>query len=456
MSQWGFRNKISLHIVIIVLVISIFVSASFGIVKYYDQVKETRKSLISQSEIISGQLVEILKSPVYNFDKATVLSICRAAFSEKALSIVQIKDNGFDIIDFAVARVENRITEVESLIFPDNLILLNSQILYNNEILGTLTIGITTKYADREINSYLKSILIQIIIQTLILSTLLYYFLQKFFVKPLIDIIDVTSKISEGVYSNKILTKNNNELGLLAKSISQMQENICQNIKSLEDENKQRRKVEVQLKKSSKEKEILLNEIHHRVKNNLAVIISLLNVQASMIKNKEQALIAFEESQHRIYSMALIHELLYISNNFERIRVKDYIENILQYLEAIYLNNKNIEKEVDLEDLFVDLNYAVPLGIILNEVITNMYKHAFKNKESGNILIKFINRKKSGYLLEISDDGNGFPCDFNYRESDTMGLTMINSLIEQIQGSLEIHTVPESGTKFSITFDAVE
>jgi len=203
------------------------------------------------------------------------------------------------------------------------------------------------------------------------------------------------------------------------------------------------------LKMALEEKEMLLKEIHHRVKNNLMIISSLLSIQSRFIKDKE-ALGIFKESQNRAKSMALIHERLYRSTDLKRIDMGDYIRTLSNDLFHTYvINAQKIQIKLDVEDIMVDINTAIPLGLIINEIITNALKHAFPNDMPGTILISF-HRVGDKLKLEVSDDGIGFPKDLDYKNTSSMGLQLVNSLSNQIDA--ELNVVMEKGTSFQITF----
>ena len=211
----------------------------------------------------------------------------------------------------------------------------------------------------------------------------------------------------------------------------------------------ERKKAEDAIKKALEEKEILLKEIHHRVKNNLMVISSLLNLQSQHIRDK-QALNIFKESQNRAKSMALIHERLYRSTDLKRIDFGDYIRTLTTELYRTYVSDSNsIGLNFDLEDVMVDINTTVPLGLILNELITNSMKHAFPDGREGVINVEF-HRTDDEFILIIGDTGVGFPEDLDFRNTKSLGLQLVNNLTHQIDGTIELDR--SQGTEFKITF----
>ncbi len=210
------------------------------------------------------------------------------------------------------------------------------------------------------------------------------------------------------------------------------------------------RKINEKLLQSSlNEKEMLLKEIHHRVKNNLMIISSLLNLQSRYIKDEESKNI-FKESQNRARSMALIHERLYQSTDLKRIDFGDYIRTLSNDLYNTYVMDKTlISLNVAVGDIMLDIDISIPLGLIINELVTNCLKHAFSAGKSGEINIKFQTLDNK-YQLEINDDGIGFPEYIDYKNTDSLGLRLVTSLTEQIDGEIELKNI--SGTSFKITF----
>jgi PAS domain S-box-containing protein len=208
-------------------------------------------------------------------------------------------------------------------------------------------------------------------------------------------------------------------------------------------------------------------EIHHRIKNNLQVISSLLDLQAEQFKNKKcikdsEVLEAFKESQDRVISMALIHEELYKGEEFETLNFSPYIEELVENLFQTYsLENTDICLKLDLaEDVFFDMDIAVPLGIIVNELVTNSFKHAFSGRDKGEIQIK-LSKKENGecvieddksitFTLTVSDNGVGIPEDLKIEDLDSLGLQLVTTLVEQLDGELELQR--ENGTEFIIRF----
>ena len=205
---------------------------------------------------------------------------------------------------------------------------------------------------------------------------------------------------------------------------------------------------EIKIKKSLDEKETLLREIHHRVKNNLQIIASLLHLQESTVNDGELANI-LKESESRVKSMAIVYDKLYQSPNFTDINFKKYIEKLVYDILYTYgIKKGTIKAQMDIEDILLNIDTAIPLGLIINELITNSVKYAFPQKQ-GNITIQLKSLPKK-MEITIADDGIGIPEDINLENPETLGLQLLNNLVEQIEGTIKLDK--SHGTEFKITF----
>ena len=213
----------------------------------------------------------------------------------------------------------------------------------------------------------------------------------------------------------------------------------------------ERKKAEEQIKVSLKEKEILLREIHHRVKNNMQVITSLLSLQSDTIKDQEYADM-FRESQERIRSMALIHETLYQSEDFANIDFDGYLWALINNLFISYgINPEIISMKIKTNDLSLALDYAIPCGLIINELVSNCLKHAFPDEREGEIQIVLQEISENEIELTVSDNGMGIPEEFDFGTTESLGLDLVKVLAEhQLGGRIEMNGT--GGTRFSIRF----
>jgi two-component sensor histidine kinase/PAS domain-containing protein len=209
------------------------------------------------------------------------------------------------------------------------------------------------------------------------------------------------------------------------------------------------KKNEEKISQSLKEKEILLKEVHHRVKNNMQVISSILNLQSSYVTD-DYALSLLKECQNRIKSMAYIHESLYQTKNFESVNFTEYLSTLSKNLIHTYsVNSKKVKLVLNLSDLFLNLDLSIPCGLIINEIISNSLKYAFTNRMDGIIFVN-LGIEKGKVRIEVGDNGVGIPHDVDLKQTQTLGMQLVYTLIEQIDGTLELDRI--NGTKFIIKF----
>jgi two-component sensor histidine kinase len=207
------------------------------------------------------------------------------------------------------------------------------------------------------------------------------------------------------------------------------------------------------LQRLLEEKERLMKEIHHRVKNNLQVVMSLLNSQASYLSDNA-ALSAIQQSQHRVQAMALIHQKLYQAEGIARIPIADYIQEVVAYLQESYELPQPIGFAVQVEPIELDVIQAVPLGLIINEAITNSLKYAFPNGRTGRVSLGFLRSGENSYELTIRDDGVGLPPDFDPSRSQSLGMTLIEGFSQQLGGQLSL--ISQGGLTIQLTFSEKE
>lgn len=215
---------------------------------------------------------------------------------------------------------------------------------------------------------------------------------------------------------------------------------------------------EEEIRRSLREKESLLREIHHRVKNNLQVISSLLSLQSDYVTDGD-TLRLFQESQNRIYTIALIHEQLYQSKDLGQIDIRNYIQDLTDNLKSVYGDDGSaVVVEVDSQDIAVNIDTAIPCGLIINELFSNSFKHAFKNgsgssahNDNGNLIsVGFQSNQENGFVLSVKDNGKGLPSGLDYRNTETLGLQLVATLTDQLKGKMEVERGEGCGIR--ITF----
>lgn len=214
----------------------------------------------------------------------------------------------------------------------------------------------------------------------------------------------------------------------------------------------ERKQREEQLKTALKEKDVLLAEIHHRVKNNLQIIDSLLGMQSDQVTDKRSASV-LAESQNRVKSMALIHQTLYESQDFSRVDISDVTRNLANHLCHSYaLDTTRIAMQIKVDKILLPIDISIPLGLIINELCSNAMKHAFGADDSGEINISLLQRADHQVELTVSDNGKGIPEAFDIENTSSLGLQLIQLLSEQINAELQIQRAKP--TEFRLSFNA--
>lgn len=214
-----------------------------------------------------------------------------------------------------------------------------------------------------------------------------------------------------------------------------------------------RKETEDKLRDTVKEKEILLKEVHHRVKNNLQVISSILSLQASYV-NDIKTLEILKESQDRIKTMSFVHESLYQDSDFSSIKLGDYVSTLAQNLIYSYKSDDFIVRlNTQFDEIYLDLYQAIPCGLIINELVSNALKHAFKKNKEGKLEIK-IYKKENTIFLNICDNGVGMPDEINIEDTETLGFQLVHALVDQLDGIIVVNN--KNGTEYLIKFEQVK
>lgn len=289
--------------------------------------------------------------------------------------------------------------------------------------------------------------------------------LQRVISKPILHLADVAREVSlRKDYTIRAEQFSQDELGFLTGRFNEMLMQIeTQNValqkvhheleeraRELQRELIERQKAEEKIKASLKEKEILLKEIHHRVKNNLQVICSLLYLQSKKAKD-QQALDMFKESENRIKSMALVHEELYQSKDIVRIDLADYIKRLTSNLSSSYgVGMGTVDILLKIDDVSLSIDKAIPCGLIINELVSNSLKYGFPKQSKGKISIDLVSENENHIALTIQDNGIGLPKGFDFYNTSTLGLQLVHTLTRQLKGQIEWHS--NTGTSFKITF----
>jgi len=214
-------------------------------------------------------------------------------------------------------------------------------------------------------------------------------------------------------------------------------------------DNTDRKEIDRKIRDSLKEKEVLLKEVHHREKNNLQVISSILNLQSSYVDDPK-TLEILRESQQRIKSMSFIHETIYRTSDFSRLEFMDYLKTIISNLIQSYRSAKTrVDFVSEMESVGLNLDQAIPCGLIVNELVSNSLKYAFKGREHGKLTVR-LNEEDGVIMLAVMDDGIGLPADFAFEKNNSLGIQLVYALLDQIDATVKVDQT--AGTQFFISF----
>jgi len=355
------------------------------------------------------------------------------------------------------------------------------------EVIGYVRVGISLEGVNNVTRDVVFSSM-TILFFFLLFGFIITFFLARMITKPIGQLAGALSAVEEGDLNRRVEIERGDEVGTLINSFNRMtgalmerEEEIRLHHEEIELNNrellekterldKQRRKLDASLK----EKEVLLREIHHRVKNNMQVISSLLRLQSGYI-NDDKYKDMLKESQGRIRSMALVHEKLYRSHDLNSIDFSKYIKNLANSLFRSYsMTTHKVVLHIDAQDYFLGIDSAIPCGLVLNELISNSLKYAFPHGKSGKIEItlnkltgndvpllknregcdRSHNHDSEALELIVADNGVGIPIDLDIKKCDSLGLQLVSTLVEdQLHGNVEI--CRDNGTQFRICFREV-
>ncbi|UTJ07162.1 histidine kinase dimerization/phosphoacceptor domain -containing protein [Arcobacter roscoffensis] len=301
----------------------------------------------------------------------------------------------------------------------------------------------------KDLSKQVDSVLLKILPASLIsfiLVLVIAFFLFKRLFKSINTLTNTAKQINKGDKSVRSFVKGDDDIGTLGIAFDKMIDNFENSIDTLDKKVEEKTK---ELTVSLEEKETLLKEIHHRVKNNLALTISLIKLQQSKIDD-ENTIKTLNDIQERIYTMELLHRKLYESSNLNAINIKEYIHSLVNDISTSYDYEKKVAIEFKVEEFFFDIQKAIPCALIINELVTNTYKYAFENTPKAKLYISLF-KEKDNYVLIVKDNGKGIDKKIDVKNSQTLGLKLINSICTlQLHGKVEY--ISNHGAMFKITF----
>lgn len=297
----------------------------------------------------------------------------------------------------------------------------------------------------KQVDSVLLKILPATLISFLLVLIIAFFLFRRLF-KSINTLTTTAKQISLGNKSVRSCVKGHDDIGVLGEAFDKMIDNFENSIDDLDKKVNEKTK---ELTSSLQEKETLLKEIHHRVKNNLALTISLIKLQQSKIDDNN-TIKTLNDIQERIYTMELLHRKLYESNNLNAINIKEYIYSLVNDISSSYDYEKKVAIEFKVEEFFFDIQKAIPCALIINELVTNTYKYAFENTPKAKLYISLF-KEKENYVLIVKDNGKGIDKKIDVKNSQTLGLKLINSICTlQLHGKVEY--ISNHGAMFKITF----
>ncbi len=468
------KKKLVLLFAFLVVAIALFVYLYFPV-----KFKHQRIQAISDKVHTVAKLTELsIGAGIYFKDTDVVKEEIKPLLKSKDIIFIVVKEkNGSMIYENNInkaIRYNYQKTNPSHISGDGSLFFEEIKIIFNEKDIGTLYLGYSLSSLHREVNE-IKANVAQVSLLILIIGIICINFIGNLITNPLKKVVDTVEKISAGDFTQRVMISSNDEIGYLAKTFNQMVQNINSVTLQLENTNtglekrtieledvncslkqeiEQRKLAEEKIQHSLCENEVLLKEIHHRVKNNLQIISSLLYLNSKKIKDDE-SLIIFKESQNRIKSIALVHERLYQSHDFRKIDFNEYVKKLTTDLyHSFAINGSEIKLILDIYDIYISIEIAIPCGLIINELVSNSLKYAFPKTDQQNnnleIKIYFIRTENNELLLEISDNGIGLPEGFDLKKSQSLGLQLVDTLITQLDGEREIDLT--NGTLMRIKF----
>jgi two-component sensor histidine kinase len=370
---------------------------------------------------------------------ADAREVLNALEAEETITAAVLYDHDGEIFAFYPDNLNPRLFPEhpgqDGHVFEAQNLIVFEPVIQGKERYGTLFFRASLRVIYNSVRNYAEIVLMIFLISffaAFILST----FLTQSISVPVQSLAKAARKVSENNdYAVRVPKVSNDELGMLTQTFNEMLAKIEESDSGL--------------RKAIGEKDVLIQEVHHRVKNNLQVILSLFDMQARHLDNPE-ALEVFQDCKARIRSMSLVHELLYGSSDLSKIDFRQYIQKLAADLAASYFPlDRHLKTDIDLKHLELDISKAVPLGLLANEVLTNSIKHAFAGHPDPEVFVKQIPDDKLKII--IGDNGKGLPSDIDLSNAKTFGLRIIRLLAEQLNAELTVQT--ERGTIYTIQME---
>ena len=350
-------------------------------------------------------------------------------------------------------------------VFHDDRVEVFRPIILDGERIGTIFVQSDLLELDERIRRYAQIVVLFIFAATVV-AVLVGFRLRSVISDPIMRLLATMQQVSEDrLYSVRAQKHSNDELGELIEGFNLMlsqiqqrdealvhvQEELGLRARELQVELTERERAEGQIRASLLEKEVLLKEIHHRVKNNLQIIASLLDLQARQIEGDHVTNEALVDSRNRVRSMALVHEHLYQTEDLAQIDLGQYLDELCRNLTSSYgAVARFVRLQTHVDDVAFDVDTAIPCGLIINELVSNALKYAFPDDRKGVLTVSLRGFETGVYELSVEDDGIGLPESVDIADSPSLGLQLVTALSRQIHGEISVDRT--GGTHFRIRF----
>ena len=359
-----------------------------------------------------------------------------------------------------------RSPEASGYRFEPHRLLVFEPIVLDGEAIGTVYLQSDVRELALRRRQYLGLALVFVVSLSLVALALATR-LRRIISQPILELVETMRRVSrDQTYSVRAARRSGDELGDLIDGFNEMlsqietrddalssaREELERRAQALQVELTERKRAEERTARSLREKEVLLQEIHHRVKNNLQVISSLLELQRQHVSDEHTTEMLLD-SQNRVRSMALVHERLYRTEDLAEIDFQEYLEDLCRRLERTYAAaSRGVDITTSVVDVSLDIATAIPTGLIVNELVSNALKYAYPDGAPGSIRVELKPDGDASWRLRVADAGVGLPADLDLQDPITLGLKLVNALVLQLSGQLELE--PGPGTRFAVTFPA--
>jgi len=414
------------------------------------------KDELFKAEVVGKATSRVISKHLTLKDYAKVVDFCLEEISSSEnLSFIVVKPNeGKALIHYAGGWKEGEVdSEWDRLsqggewykVVPNpynngRCLLYSSPVSYISIPLGTVYVGYNLNQYEQNVQSF-TSIIVILGLISLGIGIVLSLVFSRQITRPIKTIRGALQKISSGDLTVKIDVESNDEFAELAHTVNQMTGQLKDSRDQLQ--------ASMEQKQALREKEVLLKEIHHRVKNNMQVLSSMIRMQARRSDN-EESLKFFKESETRIRSMSLIHEKLYQSEELSTIAMRPYLESLVRELRLVYSNNNTVKFKISADESGLIMDSALPVGLIVNELVSNSLKYAFPDRYGGLITVAFNSINDREYKLSVSDNGIGTSESGLKKKGSSLGLKLVKTLSNQLGGKVVMRN--RDGFCFEVVF----